>query len=39
MKYFPHTDDDIRQMLDAIGVKSLDELYAEVPDELKFIAN
>ncbi len=35
MKYFPHTDDDIRQMLDAIGVKSLDELYAEVPDELK----
>jgi len=34
-KYFPHTDEDIRQMLDVIGVKSLDELYAEVPEELK----
>ena len=34
-KYFPHTDDDVRQMLDVIGVKSLDELYAEVPSELK----
>lgn len=34
-KYFPHTDDDIRQMLDIIGVKSLDDLYAEIPEELK----
>lgn len=35
MKYFPHTADDISQMLEAIGVKSLDDLYAEVPEELK----
>ena len=34
--YFPHTDDDIGRMLQIIGVKSLDELYAEVPEELKF---
>ena len=34
-KYFPHTPDDIQQMLDVIGVKSLDDLYAEVPEELK----
>lgn len=34
-KYFPHTPDDIRQMLDVIGVSSLDDLYAEVPEELK----
>lgn len=34
-KYFPHTTDDIRQMLDVIGVSSLDELYAEIPEELK----
>lgn len=34
-KYFPHTTDDIQQMLDVIGVKSLDDLYAEVPEELK----
>lgn len=35
-KYFPHTDDDLRQMLEVIGVGSLDDLYAEVPEELKF---
>lgn len=29
--YFPHTDDDIRQMLERIGVKSLDDLYSDVP--------
>ncbi|MCQ2139826.1 MAG: aminomethyl-transferring glycine dehydrogenase subunit GcvPA [Bacteroidales bacterium] len=29
--YFPHTDDDIRQMLERIGVKSLDDLYCDVP--------
>lgn len=34
-KYFPHTDDDIRQMLEVIGVQSLDDLYAEIPEELK----
>lgn len=35
-KYFPHTADDVRQMLDVIGVGSLEELYAEVPEELKY---
>lgn len=34
-KYFPHTTDDIQQMLGVIGVQSLDDLYAEVPEELK----
>ena len=29
--YFPHTEDDIRQMLDRIGVQSLDDLYSDVP--------
>lgn len=35
MKYIPHTPDDIRAMLDVIGVSSLENLYAEVPEELK----
>ncbi len=35
MKYFPHTPEDLQQMLEVVGVKSLDELYAEVPEELK----
>lgn len=30
-QYFPQTDGDIRAMLDRIGVKSLDNLYADVP--------
>ncbi len=29
--YFPHTDADIQQMLERIGVKSLDDLYCDVP--------
>lgn len=36
MKYFPHTADDLSEMLKVVGVNSLDELYAEVPEELKF---
>jgi glycine dehydrogenase subunit 1 len=29
--YFPHTEDDVRQMLQRIGVGSLDDLYSDVP--------
>ena len=32
-QYFPHTDEDIRAMLDRIGVNSLDDLYADVPQD------
>lgn len=32
--YFPHTEEDIRQMLDRIGVGSLDELYSDVPQDV-----
>ncbi|ORJ55912.1 aminomethyl-transferring glycine dehydrogenase subunit GcvPA [Geothermobacter hydrogeniphilus] len=31
MRYLPHTDDDIRQMLEAIGVSSVDELFSAIP--------
>lgn len=34
-KYFPHTSDDIQQMLDVIGLKSLDDLYADVPADVR----
>lgn len=33
-RYLPHTPEDIAEMLAACGLKSLDELYADVPDEL-----
>ena len=32
--YFPHTEDDIRQMLDRIGVGSLKDLYSDVPQDV-----
>ncbi len=35
-KFFPHTDDDIRQMLAKIGIGSLEDLYAGLPEEVKF---
>ena len=35
-KYFPHTEEEIKQMLEVAGVKTLDELYADVPDSIRF---
>ncbi len=32
----PHTDEDIRVMLDKIGVNSIDDLYSDVPQEVIF---
>lgn len=34
--YFPHTDEDIRAMLSKIGAVSLDDLYADVPEDMLF---
>lgn len=35
-RYIPHTDEDIRRMLDRIGVANVDDLYADVPEEVLF---
>ena len=35
-KYFPHTDKDLKAMLERIGVNSLDALYAQIPDDIRF---
>ena len=35
-KYFPHTEDDLRAMLQKVGVASMDDLYAEVPASIRF---
>jgi glycine dehydrogenase subunit 1 len=32
--YFPHTLDDVEHMLARCGMHSLDDLYADIPDEL-----
>ena len=35
-KYFPHTDADLTAMMEKVGVSSLDGLYAELPEEVRF---
>ena len=35
-KYMPHSDGDIKIMLEKVGVKSLDDLYVDVPSEVIF---
>ena len=35
-KYFPHTDADLHAMMERVGVTSLDELYADVPEDIRF---
>ena len=35
-KYFPQTEEDLQAMLAKVGVKSFDELYAQIPDGIRF---
>ena len=35
-RYFPHSEEDIASMLETCGVKTMEDLYADVPEQLKF---
>ena len=35
IRYIPHTEEDIRKMLDAIGVKKLEDLFQTIPKEVR----
>ena len=35
MPFIPHTENEIQSMLDSIGVKQIDDLFGEVPSELR----
>ena len=35
MPYVPHSPEEIREMLDVIGVNSVEDLFAEIPAELR----
>ena len=35
-KFFPHTEEEIQEMLKVAGLSSLDDLYAEIPDSIRF---
>jgi glycine dehydrogenase subunit 1 len=34
-KFTPHTEPEIKEMLDAVGVRDIDSLFADIPSELK----
>ncbi|WP_353109070.1 aminomethyl-transferring glycine dehydrogenase subunit GcvPA [Salinisphaera dokdonensis] len=38
MPFIPHTEDDIRSMLDAIGVKDIDDLFDEIDPRLRDVS-
>jgi glycine dehydrogenase subunit 1 len=35
MPFIPHTETDLREMLDAIGVSDIEDLFDEIPDSLR----
>ena len=35
MPYVPHSPEEVREMLDVIGVNSVDDLFAEIPADLR----
>ena len=35
MRFAPHTDDDVREMLGALGVDSLDDLFSQIPASVR----
>ena len=35
-KYFPHTEEDLKAMLERVGVDSLEALYKQIPENIRF---
>jgi glycine dehydrogenase subunit 1 len=35
MRFIPHTPEDIKSMMDTLEIKSIDELFMHIPDDLK----
>lgn len=35
-RYIPHTEADIQEMLEAVGVKTIEDLFTDIPDSIKF---
>ncbi|MGH3441936.1 MAG: aminomethyl-transferring glycine dehydrogenase subunit GcvPA, partial [Nitriliruptorales bacterium] len=35
MQFAPHTDDDVRRMLDVLGLGAVDELFDHIPEEVR----
>ena len=35
MRFAPHTDDDVREMLGVLGIDSLDDLFSQIPESVR----
>ncbi len=35
-RYLPMTEEDKQQMLETIGVQSIDELFSDIPESVRF---
>ena len=35
-KFFPHTEEDLQAMMEKAGVERLDDLYAQIPETIRF---
>ena len=35
-RYFPHTQDDLQAMMATVGIDSVDALYAQIPESIRF---
>ena len=38
-KYFPHTEEDLQAMLSTVGIDSIDALYAQISESIRFRDN
>lgn len=38
-RYLPMTEQDQKEMLDVIGISSIDELFADIPEKVRFKGN
>ena len=38
-RYLPMTEQDRKEMLETIGVSSVDELFADIPEKVRFKGN
>jgi len=38
MPYIPHTEDDVREMLEAIGAPDIEALFDEIPESLRILS-
>ena len=35
MPYIPHTPDDLQEMLSVVGVRNRDDLFADIPQDMR----